>query len=63
MNLLLLRLIGDIVEREQKLNETALFDERAENQKEMYKLISDNYYKERKKTHEYKTICLVLQGC
>lgn len=63
MNLLLLRLIGDIVEREQKLNETALFDVRAENQKEMYKLISDNYYEERKKLMNTKIICLVLQGC
>lgn len=62
MNLLLLRLIGDIVEREQKLNETALFDERAENQKEMYKLISDNYYKERKKTHEYKNHMSCIAG-
>lgn len=62
MNILLLRLIGDIVEREQKLNETALFDERAENQKEMYKLISDNYYKERKKTHEYKNHMNCIAG-
>ena len=62
MNILLLRLIGDIVEREQKLNETALFDERAENQKEVYKLISDNYYKERKKTHEYKNHMSCIAG-
>lgn len=67
MNILMLRLIGDIVEREQKLNKTSLFDERAENQKEMYKIISNNYYQERKKTHEYKNhmtciACMLKEG-
>lgn len=62
MNILLLRLIGDIVEREHKLKESALFNERAENQREMYKVISANYYKERKKTHEYKNHMSCIAG-
>lgn len=62
MNIILLKLLSEIVEREQKLNESNLFDERASNQIEMYKIIADNYYKERKKTHEYKNHMACIAG-
>lgn len=62
MNILLLRLIGDIFEREQKIHEKSLFNERAVNDKKVYQILTDNYQNERKKTHEYKNYMNCIEG-
>lgn len=54
MNIVVLYLINDIVDRETQLNENRIFRIQAKNQAEMYRSISENFDKQKKKTHEYK---------
>lgn len=60
MNIVVLYLINDIVDRETQLNENRIFRIQAKNQAEMYRSISDNFDKQKKKTHEYKNqiVCI-----
>lgn len=62
LNVFLLRLIRDIFEREQKIREKSLFNERAVNEMKIYQVLTENYQKERKKTHEYKNHMNCIEG-
>lgn len=54
MNIVEFYLINDIVEREMKMHENRIFQIQAKNQLEMYRSISENFDKQKRKTHEYK---------
>lgn len=54
MNIVVFYLINDILERELKMHENKVFQIRAKNQLEMYQSISENFDKQKRKTHEYK---------
>lgn len=54
MNIVVFYLINDIVDRETQLYESRIFRIQAKNQAEMYRSISENYDKQKRKTHEYK---------
>lgn len=55
MNIVVFYLINDIVEREKQLYESRILQLQAESQAEKYQSISENFYKQKKRTHEYKT--------
>lgn len=54
MNIIVFALINDILKREMLIRENRLFRERAINETGMYRTISENYDKQRKREHEYK---------
>lgn len=54
MNILLFGLLNDAIKREGELAEYRLIQERAKNETEMYRSISDNYDRQRKAAHEFK---------
>ena len=54
MNIVVFYLINDIAERETKLYEHRIFQLQVKSQTEMYRSISENFDKQKKKTHEYK---------
>lgn len=54
MNIIVFYLINDIVEREMKMHQNKVFQIQARNQLEMYRSISENFDKQKRKTHEYK---------
>lgn len=54
MNIVVFYLINYIVDRETQLYEDRIFRLKAKNQAEMYRSISENFDKQKKKTHEYK---------
>ena len=54
MNIVVFYLINDIVEREIQLCENKIVQLQVKNQSEMYRTISENFDKQKKKTHEYK---------
>jgi sensor histidine kinase regulating citrate/malate metabolism len=54
MNILVFYLINDIINREAKLHENKIFQIQAKNQLKMYRSISENFDKQKRKTHEYK---------
>lgn len=54
MNIVVFYLINDIVERENQLYESRIFQIHAKNQAEKYQSISENFDKQKKRTHEYK---------
>lgn len=54
MNIVVFYLISDIVERETQLYENRIFRLQAKSQAEKYQSISENFDKQKKKTHEYK---------
>lgn len=54
MNIVVFYLINDIVEREIQLCENKIVQLQVKNQSEMYRSISENFDKQKKKTHEYK---------
>lgn len=54
MNISVFYLINDILERELKMHENKVFQMQAKNQLEMYQSISENFDKQKRKTHEYK---------
>lgn len=53
MNLLMFSLIRGISKREKQIQEDQLFRERVKNETDMYRTISENYNKQRKREHEY----------
>lgn len=55
MNIVVFYLINDIVERETQLYESRIFQLQAKNQAEKYQSISENFDKQKKRTHEYKS--------
>lgn len=54
MNLMVFHLINDILKREALIRENRLLIERAKNETGMYRAISENYEKQRKREHEHK---------
>lgn len=54
MNIVVFYLINDIVDRETQMYEDRIFRLQVKNQAEMYRSISENFDKQKKKTHEYK---------
>lgn len=54
MNIVVFYLINDIVERETKLYEHKIFQLQVKRQSEMYQSISENFDRQKKRTHEYK---------
>lgn len=54
MNLIVFQLINDILKREMQIREHKLFYEHVKNETGMYRTISENYDKQRKREHEYK---------
>lgn len=54
MNLIVFQLINDILKREMQIREHKVFYEQVKNETGMYRTISENYNKQRKREHEYK---------
>lgn len=54
MNIVVFYLLNDAVDRETQLYEERIFRIHVKNQAEMYRSISENFDKQKKKTHEYK---------
>ena len=54
INLIGYYLIHSITEREVKIREHAVFREKVKNETAMYRSVSENLEKQRKRTHEYK---------
>lgn len=54
MNLIVFQLINDILKREMQIREHKVFYEHVKNETGMYRTISENYDKQRKREHEYK---------
>ena len=54
INFTIYYLVNEIAEREAKIREDALFRERVKNETAMYRSISENLEKQRRRTHEYK---------
>lgn len=60
MNIVVFYLIYDILKREVKIRDEQLFHQEMKNQTKMYYSISNNFEKQRRKTHEFKNqmICI-----
>lgn len=54
MNIIVFCLINDILKREVQITENSLLLERVKNETGMYRTISENYDKQKKREHEYK---------
>lgn len=54
MNIVVFYFINDIVDRETQMYEDKIFRLQVKNQAEMYRSISENFDKQKRKTHEYK---------
>lgn len=62
MNLVVFSLMKDILKREEELRKNKVFQLQAQNQTKMYRSISENFEKQRKKTHEYKNQILCMEA-
>lgn len=62
MNILEFYLINDIIEREIKLHENMVFQLQVKNQTEMYRSVSENFDKQKRKTHEYKNQIICIES-
>lgn len=62
MNILVFYLIDNIIERETKLYESKLLQLQVKNQINMYQSISDNFNKQKQKTHEYKNQIICIES-
>ena len=62
MNILLFHLINDILKREIRVRESDIFRLRAKNQTDAYRSISENFVKQRRRTHEYKNQILCIES-
>ena len=62
MNILLFYLINDILKREIRVRESDIFRLRATNQTDTYRSISENFVKQRRRTHEYKNQILCIES-
>lgn len=54
LNIVVFYLINDILKRETQMHENRVSQIQAKNQLEMYRTISENFDKQKRKTHEYK---------
>ena len=62
MNFYIFYLIDGILQRENPIRENEIFKLQAHNQMEMYRTISENFDKQRKKTHEFKNQILCMDA-
>lgn len=62
MNIVVFHLINDILKREEKIHEDEMFRLQVKNQTQMYYSISENFEKQRRKTHEYKNQMLCVSS-
>ena len=62
MNIVVFYMINDILKREIKIRENEVFQLKARNQTDMYRSISENFAKQRKKTHEYKNQIMCIES-
>lgn len=62
MNIFVFYLINDILKREIKIRENKIFQLEVQNQTDMYRFISENFAKQRKKTHEYKNQIMCIES-
>lgn len=62
MNIVEFYLINDIIEREIKLHENKIFQIQVKNQTEMYRSISENFDRQKRKTHEYKNQIVCIES-
>lgn len=62
MNIVVFYLINDILKRETKIRESQIFQIEVQNQTDMYRSISENFDKQRKRTHEYKNQIICIES-
>lgn len=62
MNIVVFYLINDMLKREAKLRESKIFQIKVQNQINMYRSISENFDKQRKRTHEYKNQIMCIES-
>lgn len=62
MNLVVFYLLKDILRREKKIREDSIFRLEVKNQTSMYRSISENFDKQRRKTHEYKNQMMCMEA-
>lgn len=62
MNIVVFYLINDIIERETQIHEDRIFKIQVKNQVEMYQSVSENFDKQKRKTHEYKNQILCIES-
>lgn len=62
MNIVVFYMIRDISMREMQISEAKIFRLQVENQTRMYRSISENFDKQRKKTHEYKNQIMCIEA-
>lgn len=60
MNIVVFYLINDILDREMTIRENKIFEMQVRNQTDMYRSISENFDKQKKKTHEFKNHILCI---
>lgn len=60
MNIVVFHLINVVLKREEKIHEDRMFRLQVKNQTKMYYSISENFEKQRQKTHEYKNQMLCI---
>ena len=62
MNLVVFYMIEDILKRENKIHENEIFRIQVKNQTDMYRSISENFDKQRKKAHEFKNQIMCIES-
>ncbi len=62
MNMMFFFLMNNIMERQFKINENKIFQVQVKNEMEMYRSISENFDKQKRKTHEYKNQIICIES-
>lgn len=62
MNMVVFYLINDIVDREMQIHENRIFQMQVKSQVNMYRSISENFNKQKRKTHEYKNQIVCIES-
>lgn len=62
MNVVVFYLINDILKRENKIRENKIFEIKVRNQIDMYRSISENFDKQKKRTHEYQNQIMCIES-
>lgn len=62
MNILVIHIIKDFLEREIKIKENHIFEERIKSQNDIYKVMLTNFENQKKQTHEYKNHMECIEG-
>ncbi len=62
MNLVVFYMIEDILKRENRIHENEIFRIQVKNQTDMYRSISENFDKQRKKAHEFKNQIMCIES-